>query len=205
MVSPVGKAVIRCIVDGDAVQIDGEVMRPLSGVKSRGVACVVLSTLALAVPGLFAKPRAPLPPLPEVTDVLWRETFNEPYNLGWTDAQVCVGDYLYVESGLGYALDRSGVVTPLIVPGITFQGHTNVSTATGGHLRAWVTPCWSSSLAVGDGGGPGTDVPLFELDAVAGSSLQAVWTLQASADGTALVLIAQTDTGPIQRLQTPIA
>jgi len=137
--------------------------------------------------------------------VLWRATFDEPYNLGWTDAQVCVGDYLYVESGLGYALDRSGVVTPFIVPGITFQGHTNVSTATGGHMRAWVTPYWSSSLAVGDGGGPGTDVPLFELDAVAGSSLQAVWTLQASADGSALVLMAQTDTGSVPLLQAPIA
>ena len=137
--------------------------------------------------------------------MLWRATFDEPYNLGWTDAQVCVGDYLYVESGLGYALDRSGVVTPFIVPGITFQGHTNVSTATGGHLRAWVTPYWSSSLVVGDGGGPGTDVALFELDAVAGSSLQAVWTLQASADGTALVLIAQTDTGSVPLLQAPIA
>ena len=106
---------------------------------------------------------------------------------------------------MGYALDRSGVVTPLLVPGVGSTGHTNLASAAGGHLRAWVTPYWHSSVSYQDGGGPGVDSPLFELDAVAGASRVPVWTLQASADGTALVLVAQTDSGPAQLLLAPIA
>ena len=63
----------------------------------------------------------------------------------------------------GYALQRTGAtVVPFVVPALDSDGHTNITSDTGGALRWWVRPYWSS------GSGTGQPATLLEMDAVSG-------------------------------------
>ena len=143
-------------------------------------------------------PRDPLPPLPEFATVLYHESFDEGYCYGMTNAQVVLNGYTFDESWSGYALRRSGAVIPFIVPAVDFTGRTNLASASG-TIRFWFKPDWAS------GSGPGATAVLAEIGAASGSQSVAVWSLQVSADGSTLSLVAQSDSGPVQLLSTQIS
>ncbi len=145
-----------------------------------------------------AAPRSPLP-LPVFVVPLYHESFDGAYYNGATDAELAVGNYTLEESWSGYALQRAGTsVTPFVIPGVNSTGHTNIN-SNAGAVRFWFKPYWSSVSSNG-GTGPGTNVTLLELDAVANNQSALVWSLQASADGTRISLIAQTDSGAVELL-----
>jgi len=146
-------------------------------------------------------PRAPIPPPPEGAAPLYYESFDEAYFVGETNSQLIIaGLGVLDESWSGYALQRAGEsVTPFIVPALNSSGETNIASDTGGALRWWVMPYWSS------GAGPGTPATLLELDAVSGVGSACAWSLQASADGTSVVLFTQTGGGLQAVLEAPIS
>jgi hypothetical protein len=90
------------------------------------------------------------------------------------------------------------------VPALDSTGATNVTCDTGGALRLWVTPYWSSQSQLG-GAGPGTNATLLELDAVSGGEAAFAWSLIVSADGNTLEVAAQTGDGIQTVLETPIS
>jgi hypothetical protein len=145
-------------------------------------------------------PRPPLPPVPEQAP-LYHESFDEDYFAGQTNAELVIsGLGTLEESWSGYALQRAGEsVAPFIVPALDSNGQTNISSDTGGALRWWVKPYWTS------GTGTGAAATLLELDAVSGGQAACAWSLQVSADGTTLELFTQTGAGAQEVLQAPIA
>jgi alpha-tubulin suppressor-like RCC1 family protein len=134
---------------------------------------------------------------------LHHETFDEAYNLGMTNAQVVLNGFTYEESWSGYALQRLGPVNPFVLPAVDSTGHTNL-TGDAGAIRFWWKPDWSS-VSLPGGTGPGTVAVLAQLSAVRGSQSVTLWTLQASGDGSALSLVAQSDSGPVTLLSTQIS
>jgi len=123
-----------------------------------------------------------------------------------TNAQVTVGKFVFDESWSGYALQRSGAaVTPFLVPAVDSTGHTNIScNNSAGTIRFWFEPTiWSSATQTGTG--PGSVATLLELDAIGKGESANVWSLQISADGTLLSLVAQSDNQPTLLLQTEIS
>src|SRR6266496_5025571 len=102
---------------------------------------------------LHAKPRPPMPPLPELAPVLWHEGFDGPYYYRSTNSEVIVPDVgRFVESWSGYALQRSGAVSPFVVPAVDAAGHTNVAShSQAAAVRFWLTPYWASQSAGGAG------------------------------------------------------
>ena len=104
-------------------------------------------------------PRGPLPPYPE-SPPLYHESFDEDYFLGQTNDQLIITGLGFLdESWSGYALQRTGQsVTPFNVPALNENGQTNISSDTGGALRWWVRPYWTS------GTGPGIPGTLAELE-----------------------------------------
>ena len=145
-------------------------------------------------------PRPPLPPLPEQAP-LYHESFDEDYFAGQTNAELMIsGLGMLEESWSGYALQRAGdSVVPFIVPALNSSGCTNISSDTGGALRCWVKPYWSS------GAGTGMSATLLELDAVSGSGMACAWSLQVSPDGSTMELFTQTGAGLQEVLQAPIS
>jgi alpha-tubulin suppressor-like RCC1 family protein len=144
-----------------------------------------------------AKPRDPLPPFPEFAPVLYHETFDEGYCYGMTNAQIMLNGYTFDESWSGYALRRAGAVVPFVVPAVDSTGRTNMASASG-TIRFWFKPEWTT------GTGPGAIAMLAEIGVASGRQSVGVWSLQVSADGSALSLVAQSDSGPVQLLSTQI-
>ena len=62
------------------------------------------------------------------------------------------------ESWSGLALQRSGRVTPLVVPALDANGRANVASDQAGAIRLWLTPYWSS-VSLSDSAGPGAEPP----------------------------------------------
>ena len=145
-------------------------------------ASLVLATVGMP-PGLIARPRPPLPPLPEFALLLSRAGFDEPFWARTEKPESFHPAYSdLVDGWSGYALRRSGlVVTPFVVPALDEAGHTNVACASGA-VRFWFKPDWSSGL------GPGGAARLIELSAVGERDAVACWALVVSADGSTLAL-----------------
>lgn len=138
--------------------------------------------------------------------MLFHASFDEAYSSRQTNAEVTIADYGTLrESWSGYALQRAGsFVPPFVVPAVDATGHTNVaSDASGGVLRFWLTPYWSSE-SVG-GKGPGTPARLVELVAADGKEAVVVWSLQLTADGSALLLFGGSDGDPAVLLRAGLA
>ena len=175
----------------------------------RGVAfaLVVLTVYLLAPYKAQANPRQPLPQVPELVWPLYHETFDEVYDVysyAVTNGQVTLGNFTFNESWSGYALQRSGAaVTPFFVPAVD-SGQTNIN-CNQGTIRVWFVPTTWSSATQTNGAGPGGVATLLELDAVGKKECANVWSLQISADGTALSLVAQSDDNPALLLQTDIS
>ena len=150
----------------------------------------------------LAKPRMPLPPFPPPAPVLYSESFDEAYTVSMTNAVATLGDYAYDESWSGYALQRTGTITPFLVPGVDDTGHTNL--AASGAIQFWFKPDWSS-VSVTNGTGPGEDVPLLEWTALANNRALVIWSLEASANGSVLALLKPGNGGPDAYLSKTIS
>lgn len=135
-----------------------------------------------------ARPRPPLPPLPEFGPVLYRAGFDEPYWARLQKPEAFHPAYVdLVESWSGYALRRAGAgVSPFAVPALDASGRTNVACASGA-VRFWFKPEWSSATLPG-GMAPGGEARLIELVGTDGNDAVACWSLAVSADGSALRL-----------------
>ena len=153
---------------------------------------------------LSARPRPPLPPLPELAPALWRASFDEAYSYRMTNAQLSVAGYgELIESWSGYALQRSGrSVVPFIVPALDSKGRTNIA-CDAGAIRFWFKSYWSSASLPG-GKSPGTEARLLEFAVVGDKQTAVVWSLQVSADGSALQVVGASDTEPSVLLQAEI-
>ena len=168
-----------------------------------------LARLAVGVSLLFAvanapgMPRSPLPPLPELAQTLYHETFDEAYHYGMTETELVLNGCTFVESWSGYALRRSGAVVPFLVPALDSSGRTNLASSAGA-IRFWFKPEWTS-VSLPGGTGPGASVVLAELAAASGSQCVGIWSLQVNPDGSTLSLVAQSDSGPVQLLSTAIS
>ena len=155
------------------------------------------SAILLAGAGdALAHPKPPLPPLPEFAGpVLFYEDFDWAYSVGLTNDEVVSANYGTLrESWTGMALQRSGPVTPFIVPALGPTGHTNVASHTESAVRFWLTPYWASPAAGGTG--PGKEATLLELFATDGQDAASLWSLRTTPDGSGLRLIARGDAGP---------
>jgi hypothetical protein len=151
----------------------------------------------------LAAPRDPWPPLPEYVQGLYQQTFDVAYDYGSTNAQVVANGYTFDESWSGYALRRDGSVTPFLIPAVDSSGCTNL-TCNAGAIRFWFQPDWTSASLSG-GSGPGSAAVLAEIGVASGNQSAWIWSLQASADGSALSLVAQSDSGPVQLLCAQIS
>jgi hypothetical protein len=153
---------------------------------------------------LHALPRSPLPPVPEERPI-YHESFDDAYFLGETNSDLLIPGFgILDESWSGYALARPGeTVVPFIIPALDSAGHTNIASDTGGTLRFWIMPYWASQSQP-NGTGPGTNATLLELDAAGGGQMAFAWSLQTSADGNTLNLIAQTVNGIEAAIQSQI-
>ncbi|HUD84567.1 MAG TPA: hypothetical protein VMQ67_13740, partial [Candidatus Saccharimonadales bacterium] len=134
-------------------------------------------------------PRSPLPPVPEEPPI-YHESFDAAYFSGDTNGEIDVtGLGILDESWSGYALSRTGEeVVPYVIPALDSTGHTNISSYSGGGLRLWVRPYWSSQSQA-DGTGPGTHATLMELDAASGGEAAFAWSLIVSSDGNTLGVV----------------
>jgi alpha-tubulin suppressor-like RCC1 family protein len=158
------------------------------------VACLIWAQ------GVGAMPRGPFPPFPE-SPPLCHESFDEDYFLGQTNSELTISGLGFLdESWSGYALQRTGEsVAPFIVPALNSYGHTNIASDTGGALRWWVRPYWTS------GASNSAAATLVEMDAVSGAESASAWSLQVSADGNSVALFTQTGGSAQKVLQAPIA
>ncbi len=135
---------------------------------------------------------------------MFHETFDWTTISDATTAElVAVNIGILRESWSGYAIERSGTVKPLIVPGINTEGRTNVASHLDSSVRFWLTPYWASRSLGGTG--PGQYAPLIELTAIDGKEAIVVWSLQVSPDGSTLALFAPGDTAPSELPHTEIA
>jgi hypothetical protein len=152
--------------------------------------------LVLAFQGkMSAQPPPPVTIVPEVVSVLFEEDFDEYDVLGITNEQLFISGLGTLDaSWSGYALQRSGDgLTPFVVPGLDTAGRTNfISGGAGGAFRFWVDPRWSTAA-----GGPGYEAQLLQLVAAGTGPSILVWSLQTTADGSALQLVEQSDSGPV--------
>jgi hypothetical protein len=163
-------------------------------------ACSIIAS-ALFAASVAAAPRQPVIPIPEIAPLLWHESFDELYSFQETNDLVTASNgWEYCSSWSGYAifcLSDGSQVTPYVVPGVDSRGQTKVGASTGA-LRLWLTPCWPAT-------GPGANARLLTLYGTAGDQPAELWTLQVSPDASSLSLVAQSDSGPVQVLQLPIA
>lgn len=162
----------------------------------------VVSGLMFCAGGASARPRPPLPPYPEwVGPRLFHESFDWACSHGRTNAEVVIAGYGTLRaSWSGMALQRSGPVTPFVVPGIDANGHTNVASHVQSSARFWLTPSWASA-SLSNGMGPGTAATLAQLVALDSKEAAVIWSLEGSPDGGALVLLGQTEAGPVELLK----
>ena len=163
-----------------------------------------MAVFSLYTFGVLAKPRPPLPPLPEFAPMFWHASFDEAYSYRTTNAQLAVADFgNLAESWSGYALQRSGWrVTPFIVPALSPTGHTNIDSNSGA-IRFWLNPYWSSATQPG-GTGPGHYAHLLEFVATGGRQAAVVWSLLVAPDGSTIHLVAKADSNPVSLLKAEI-
>ncbi|HEX5217994.1 MAG TPA: hypothetical protein VFZ59_00365 [Verrucomicrobiae bacterium] len=129
------------------------------------------------------------PPLPELVNVTYRESFDEVYYAGISNAVVTIPNYGTLrESWSGYSLERMGEVTPLVIAGLGESNRVQLTTDQGA-LRFWFQPYWNS------GAGPGTAARLAELVATEGTQTAVLWSLRVSPDGTGLQLVGPGGSG----------
>src|SRR5438093_5769260 len=90
-----------------------------------GAACFV--ALLVAPLTLVAKPRVPMPPLPQTAPPLCVLDFDAPYWNGATNADLSNFGYPdFVESFSGYALRRyADPANPFLLPALNSAGQTN--------------------------------------------------------------------------------
>jgi hypothetical protein len=166
---------------------------------------IMLAAIFFHTQNVCAGPRGPLPPIPERA-ALFHESFDEYFFWGETNSVLSLPGFgLLDESWSGYALSRPGEsVVPFIIPSLDSTGHTNISSDTGGSLRFWIRPYWSSQSQT-NGTGPGTNAVLLEFEAVGNGETAFVWSLQASPDGNTLNLVTETSGGIQTAIQSQIA
>lgn len=166
---------------------------------------LIVTGLMFCVGNGLARPRPPLPPVPEpVGPVLYHESFDWAYFRDMTNAELVIPNYgTLQESWSGMALQRSGTVTPLSVPALDASGRTNVICDASAAIRFWLTPYWSSQSLGGDG--PGAEATLCQLVVAEPKGVAEVWTLQASADGSSVALAGYTVAGHQVLLKADIA
>ncbi len=157
-------------------------------------------------PSALARPRQPMPPLPEMAPVLWQEHFDQafPYDID-DPSTLTIEDFgELVESWSGYGLGRSGVLLPAYtLPGVDDQGRALINPGSGA-VRLWISPSWSSS-SIKKGTGPGDLGCLLEMSAADGRSVPVVcWSLVINPDGTRISLVADSDSGVVELLGAPI-
>ena len=161
----------------------------------------LLLLLLASVLNAEGSPRPPFPGLPEWICRLYRQGFDEAYSPGITNRQVTIGNYTYVESWSGYALDRSGgSVYPFVVEGVDGNGHTNLAST--GSLRVWVTPNWTSLSGTNE---PGATARVADFLAVGDSESLLCWSLRVNANGSALSLLGAGEEGLVELLATNIS
>ena len=145
-------------------------------------------------------PRPPGPPWPEPA-MIHDETFDSP--LYWPTNQV-IDAAVYAESWSGYCLYRAGAyVAPYTVPMLDTNGNFDIAPQSGA-IRGWFQPQWSS-LATGQGAGPGNLARLFTLATTNGGSGVVLWSLAFSADGNTVQLLCQTETQSNVCLSVPVS
>ena len=166
----------------------------------------ILAGLVLWAGATQAKPRSPQPPVPE-SDVIYYQGFDRFHPVASGDARAAIpGLGTLVESFSGYALDRSGPnVLPFIIPAVNpATGHTNITCNAAGAIRFYYQP-YFSSLSVAGGTAQGSIARLADLVAVSKTGTVLIWSLQISADGNLLRLLASGDSGAVEILAAPIA
>lgn len=148
----------------------------------------LLAGLLFCSGGALATPRPPLPALPHAATTLFHTRFDEAYWPGHERASLVTVEYgTLVESFSGYALQRTGKsVVPFVVSALDATSRLNVATDAGA-IGFWFKPDWTSAAA--GGGGPGYAARLVELVAVGDKQTVVGWSLQTSAEGSALVLV----------------
>ena len=151
-----------------------------------------------------ARPRGPLPPIPE-SGVIYHETFDVLPYAATNDFVVVPGVGSFVSSFSGFALSRdSQTVVPWIVPALDPNtGHTNLTCDGAGALRFYVAPRWTSTSI--SGVGPGSPAHLADMVASSASGTALVFSLQATGDGNSLQLVDYTGSSPVILLSAPIA
>jgi alpha-tubulin suppressor-like RCC1 family protein len=171
------------------------------GVMARALAGICLPLCASIS---WASPRMPLPPAPELAKLLYHQNFDSAFYSSPDRPDSVTTDYgTLVSSWSGYALLRSGAVTPFVVPALDSNGCSQVSCGDG-CIRFWVTPLWSSA-SVDGGNGPGAIAHLADLVITDGQTSETVFSLQVTADGSNLLLIGLGEGGPVVLLNADIA
>ena len=149
-----------------------------------------------------AKPRAPLPPLPELAPLLYRASFDEPAASVDAKAERSPASGDFVESWSGYALSRTArSAAPFVIPGLDAGGRANLAPAEGS-IRFWFRPAWTSAGRA-KGGGPGDTATLLEMIALGQKDALVLWTLAVSPDGSTLSLAGATGAGAEVLLRAP--
>jgi hypothetical protein len=165
------------------------------------VTIVALIFLLPGARGAETKPRAPLPPWPEIHLAKW--AFDEPllaYAQRSSGQPVTIDRTTWIESWSAYALNRqNATVQPLILPMAT-TNQWNLAPDEGA-IRVWYAPAWSSSNT-GLGHGPGHYARLLELYPDTGSVLY--WSLYVSPDGNTLYVSGNGQEGPADFVKTDI-
>jgi hypothetical protein len=152
---------------------------------------------------VFARPRPPIPPLPEA-GVLRQFRFDEAgawYPLRGAPLEAV--NVAFAESWSGYALQVGGLPPALLrFPMVESDGHTNLNCQVGS-VRFWFRPlAWSSQ---GDGGqGPGTWARLLEVGAFTDNARFGWWSVHVSPEGEKLHFRAQGDGRETEFLRAPI-
>ena len=162
--------------------------------------------LAVAVAALFpvsafARPRPPLPPLPEAR--LCSFGFDQAYyQLGASSAPAAVDGTDLVESFSGYALRREGpIVSPFLIPVLRDDGKPNLNLDRG-TIRFWFRP--GSSSAQGHAGPPQSHPRLLELSCGSGPQAQVWWALYLDPAGSTVYLTGLGQQGAADLLQATV-
>lgn len=171
----------------DAMFVNLFLTKPMKN-RTWGVSFISLALSWLCAIQLFARPRPPLPPLPEPAPVLYHADFDEPYRSQTQTATTINAAYVdWVDSWSGYALRRSGPkIMPFVVPALDVSGRTNVACADGA-VRFWFKPHWTSASLPG-GTGPGVEARLIEMAVVGAKDVAVAWSLTVGADGSIISL-----------------
>jgi Concanavalin A-like lectin/glucanases superfamily len=153
-------------------------------VLSLSLSLIVLFLISEAA---LAKPRPPLPPMPENVLNLWRFDTTAWQN-NPDQAPLLARHIGLAESWSGYAVTVAGWdPAQLIFPAVAPSGHVNLNPAAG-TLRFWFNPYWSSAGLGGQG--TGDSATLLEIGAWSNQGAVGWWTLQISPDGRGLALVA---------------